>query len=111
MAKRSPMLGYATKTEAALALRDQGLSNQQIAEKFGTQYTEDDIATIMRWTKRRKKSSRGAGVSADTFQALRPHATKRGLSVRELIARLIDQIASDNLVDAILDDRIVQEAA
>lgn len=114
MSKRTPMLGYATKTEAALVLKSQGLSNEQIAERFGPSYTVKDINEIIRWSGRRRSGSidaKNTYVTSETFQALRPHAIARGLSVKELISRLIENVAKDNLVDAILDDRIVQEAA
>lgn len=114
MSRRIPMLGYATKTDAAMALKAEGLSNHQIAERFGNPYTARDIAEILRWGGRRKSGpveTWNTHVSSSTFQALRPHAIARSLSVKELISKLIENIAKDDLVDAILDDRIVREAA
>ena len=44
-------------------------------------------------------------VLPDTLRkALRPHAHKRGLSVASLSLRILDVIAKDSMVDAILDD-------
>lgn len=114
MAKRKPMLGYANKTEAVLALNAEGLTNEQIAERFGEPFRARDISEILRWSGRRNAwciDIRKTHVSSATFHALRPHAIERSLSVKELISRIIDQVAKDNLVDAILDDRIVREAA
>ena len=45
-------------------------------------------------------------VSRQNTSMLAPHAEKRSMSVHQLLDRLIGVIASDNLVDPLLDDEI-----
>ena len=113
-----PILGFPSRADAVEALTAQGLKPSDIAKKFGEGFTAGDIAAILgRLSKRRGERSlkngraRTAVLSWSAFQALQPHAHKRGISVGELVAMMADRIAADELVDAILDDRIVREAA
>lgn len=43
-------------------------------------------------------------IAADTLERLTPHAARRRISVPELVRRIVDAAADDNLVDGILDD-------
>lgn len=47
-----------------------------------------------------------AGISDSARTVLLEAAIARGLSVHELVERIIDQVAADQIVDAILDDEV-----
>lgn len=103
-------LGYATRTEAVLALRRQGRTTREIANLIGIRV---ETVSALECSARRSPRHGGpvhvrpefGGVSLNTRQLLRPQAAARGMSVDRLIIHLIDQIAESNLVDAVLDDR------
>lgn len=44
-------------------------------------------------------------VPAATIERLAPHATKRKITIRELVNRILASVATDDLVDAVLDDK------
>lgn len=107
-----PTLGYATRTDAVLALRAQGLTNTAIAGKLGIEpKTVSALASSRVRTevcRRRPDAVRtndgSIHISMTCRQKLRPHAASRQLSVDALIRVLIEKISEDKLVDAVLDD-------
>jgi len=50
------------------------------------------------------KQKRSVQLLAEVREELEPHAAVRGLSPLELAERLLERVAHDQLVDAILDD-------
>lgn len=46
-------------------------------------------------------------LSGDTARKLRPFADARGVNIRELAERVISTVASEGIVDAVLDDQRV----
>lgn len=109
MPKYRPMLGYPSTAEAALALSDEGLSTTEIAERLGDDLKATDVNSILRHAKRTNNHRVAKGritiIPADAFRALAPQAHKRGVSVGDLIIKIIGHITEDGMVDAVLDDR------
>ena len=112
MASRDPQIDDIR----ALALR--GVRPGDIAERLGVSRQRVymrvgwlrrmgcDIPEFPRGPLRRdgKRQFRVRGVEADLLEQLAPHAEARGLSAPALAGRLLNVIARDGLVDAILDD-------
>ncbi len=107
-AKRT--LGFASRTEAVLSLRADGLSTRQIADRIGI---SDSTVTALEHSAGRAKvrPRRPAEVNGrtilfprDILDRLAPHAAKRCIHSNSL-ARMIVEIAVDeDLIDSILDD-------
>lgn len=104
-------LGYATRTDAVIALRGQGLSTREIAQRVGI---EPKTVTALEASRARRGSTYAprarqeyrnvVPVDPETLVALRPHAARRGISVDLLIQQLLMILADDDLIDALLDD-------
>ncbi|MCF6271599.1 MAG: hypothetical protein L3J37_00195 [Rhodobacteraceae bacterium] len=105
MGAAKPCLGYPSRTAAALALQAKGFGYKEIARQIGI---NDSAASALLSSAKRKRPSiehqRTVCVDADVLDALRPAATRRGISVNKLCRRLIGCIADDDIADAILDD-------
>ncbi|MEW6091903.1 MAG: hypothetical protein AB1647_13360 [Pseudomonadota bacterium] len=57
-----------------------------------------------RHTRREGGTMRNVPVPLDTFEALLPSARERGISVQELVQRLLATIGSEKMATAVLDD-------
>ena len=105
-----PCLGYKTRTAAVLDLQSKGLSNAEIGRKIGIPTTQVSALALSaaryRATNPVDGSIRRIECPAETLEALRPHAARRGLTAGELAGRLIAVIGRDNLVDGVLDDEV-----
>ncbi len=109
-----PTLGYASRTEAVVGLRAQGVPTREIARKLGIAIKT--VSALERSGARKAgvrvaeprglttEGGQAVVVSLDALRALRPHAAKRNLSVNALVRRLIDTVADEGMVDAVLDD-------
>ena len=109
MAKPIPTLGYPSRTAAVAALAKQGKSMPEIADLVGitVKQAQNLYYDANKWRYERVK----VHLRRDILDELSPHARKRGINSHELAERILKVIQDDNLVDAILDDRIVREAA
>lgn len=54
--------------------------------------------------RRDSAATRPVRVSVDVLEALQPSARERGISVPELAQRLLETIATEKMVTAVLDD-------
>lgn len=109
-------LGFNTKTEAVLALRAQGLATRDIARKIGIEpksvsaleasaQRSKGRASERRWSDSPSTlKQHTVTIDNDTLIALRPHAARRSMSVNQLVRAMIDIVADDGLIDALLDD-------
>lgn len=109
MGAPTPCLGYPSRTAAVLAMRAQGLTSRQIAQRIGIEIKtvsalEGSAARVNREPKRDLPSWNSVAIDMDTLRALRPHAARRGVSVTQLARELLHVLADDDLVDALLDD-------
>lgn len=107
MSRPQPVLGYPSKSHAALALRRQGKKQREIAELIGVQ--PHAVGNLIRHASRGKGSGETFPLLGELPSQARTQLTRaakaRGISVRDLIRRLLQTAASSGLVDAILDDR------
>lgn len=108
MSAPKPTLGYPSRSAAVVALRRQGLTTSAIAAKIGIK-----IATVaaLEHSARRGRPSRPAEelgrtvlFPSDLLNELKPHADRRSVHVNALVRRLIECIADDDLVTAVLGD-------
>lgn len=101
-----PTLGYASRTAAVQALRAQGMSTRQIAERVGIE--EKTVAALECSSAR--QGARVREFATTTFaKELRNraavHAARRNITVNELFRRIVEAVIDDGMVDAVLDDR------
>jgi len=107
MPAAKPVLGYPSRTDAAIALRGKGLDDRTIARNLGI--PPKNVSALISSRKNLKRSTamqRTVVVDVDILDALRPSATDRGISVNKLCRDLLATIAEDELADAILDDQL-----
>lgn len=107
-AKRT--LGFASRTEAVLNLRADGLSTRQIADRIGI---EEKTVTALEHSAGRAKvrPARPAEINGrtilfprDVLDRLAPHAAKRGIHPNSLARMIVKIVVDEGLVDSILDD-------
>lgn len=98
-----PTLGYPTRGEAIFALCADGVTLTEAAKRIGI--TRDNARSLLRYQRIRR------GLCGYVSEGLVRAAYRRGITVDELVARLLATIARDNLADAILDDMGHAEAA
>lgn len=105
-------LGYASRTDAVAALRADGLSTAAIAARIGIE--PKTVTALEASAARAKRPSRppisGPAVGRSVvvpfqdYVALRPHAARRATTVDQLIRDIVEIVARDDMVDAVLDD-------
>lgn len=101
-----PVLGYPSRSAACRALRARGLSNGEIVKQFaadGQTITSKQISALLQYQKSRAGLLR---VPKIVVERLAPAAAARGISIVELAEELLAVIARDEMVDAVLDDRV-----
>jgi len=109
-------LGYPSRSEAVLALTEQGLKDSEIATRTGIprkNISKFRYYALRHSACRRRDASLCRKADADfrtvrcpieTLDGLRPFAAAQGVTVNELVCRLLDAIVADHLVAAVLDD-------
>ena len=90
MSKPTPTLGYASRTEAALALKAKGLKNHQIAERMGV--SQNAVSGLLRFAGDRRETP-ARQVPGETSAALRS-----GIMLSHEAARPVHRPTSDNSV-------------
>ncbi len=105
-------LGYESRTAAVSALRADGLSTAAIAARIGIE--PKTVAALEASAARAKRPSlppisgpavgRTVLIPFQDYAALRPHAARRAFTVDQLIRDIIEIVARDDMVDAVLDD-------
>jgi len=111
MAGPIPCMGYPSRTAAVIALRSQGLTTRQIAERIGIEVKTVGAleASFSRADRVFKPKASRAGfpvhVDAETWLKLRDAARLRSLNTEFLAGQLLMIVADDGLVDAIVEDR------
>jgi hypothetical protein len=106
MTSAVPTLGYPSRSEACRALSLKGKSVPEIVAAFaegGHQITAFQVSGLLSYTKKRGEFRR-LTVTNDTLLTLHRHAERRGMTPCELVERLLEAIAEDDMVDAVLDD-------
>ena len=116
MGSRKPTLGFASRTDAALALSEQGITDRRvIAARIGI---DPSCVAALERSAQRRGTPRAPGfrleplahdplaklLPDETLTGLRRAAAPRGVSVMQLVARLLSTVVEDDLVGAILDE-------
>lgn len=105
-----PTLGFASRTDAVLSLRRQGLTAQQIGSRIGI--PERTVTALEHSAGRPKKRAirpaeemgRTVLFPIDILNALGPHAAKRGVHPNSLARLIVTTVVDDGLIDSVLDD-------
>ena len=104
-----PTLGYASRTDAVLALRAQRASTAEIARRLAIE--PKTVTALEHSAGRRQRAPRPAEemgrtivFPVDILDSLSPHAAKRGVHVNSLARRIVETVVDENMVDAVLDD-------
>jgi len=103
-------LGYATRTDAVIALREQGLGTRAIADRIGiepkTVSALEASAARSRARTFRPAEEQGRTVlfPVHVLNSLRRPAEKRGLHANQLARLIVEAVVDGHLVDAVLDD-------
>ena len=100
--RMTPVRGYPSIIAAVSAMRAAGKSPRETADELSI-----PIETVYQMHSRAAARGRWRRVhiSVDGIEALREHADRRGMSVNQLCARIIETVADDDsLVNAVLDD-------
>lgn len=118
MGAAKPCLGHASRTEAVLALRQEGLLTREISARTGIPMQA--VTALEAAAKSCRPSQSTAGgirmsqmsdhFSRDVLLRLGPHAAHRQISVDYLIKRIVDAVANDDIVAAVLDDEEAKPA-
>ncbi len=103
-----PTLGYPTRTAACVALEAEGLTSAQIGARVGIPATT--VAALL-CSARRFSDARSAPDACKSvhfpirlLQQLQPAARKRRVSRETLAWMIVERVAEDDLIDAVLDD-------
>lgn len=104
-----PTLGYPSRTDAVMALSDQGVRDGEIAARIGI--SGSSVAALRCSARRRGQERRPADtmrtvhVPVGLLQRLAPAARKRGLNRETLAALIVEFVVEHDLVDAVMDDQ------
>jgi FixJ family two-component response regulator len=107
-----PTAGFATRTEAVLALRAAGRNTRQIAEDLGIEpktvsaLEVSAIRAIKRLRDPGVLDGRLALLPADILSQMRRASAKRGMAPHELAVRIVRVVVAGGLIDAVLDDDV-----
>ncbi len=105
-----PVLGFPSKTEAALALRADGSDTAEIARRLNieakTVFALEHSALRSKKRAARPAEQHGRTVlfPRDVLEKLGPHASRRGIHPNSLARMIVETVVDDGLVDSVLDD-------
>lgn len=110
MGAAKPSMGFSSRTAAVQALRRQGASTQEIADRLGIQHKT--VTALEHSAGRAKKRAirpaeehgRTVLFPIDILDSLAPHAARRGIHPNTLARRLVETAVDEGLIDSILDD-------
>lgn len=109
--RAQPILGFPSRSAAAAALAEQGHSVAEIAARLTDAAGETVTRKVVHELVSRARRARdGAPVqirlSGPCYRALLAAGGARGLHARTLAARLLEVIAAEGMIEAVLDDGI-----
>lgn len=103
-----PVLGYPSLTEAAVSLAAAGVPHAEIARRIERPVKwVDSMVSQGRMTHKRRSAelrARQVTLPPDVAQALAPHAAARGIDPAALALRIVETVAEEAMIDAVLDD-------
>lgn len=108
-----PTLGFATRTEAVLALRAGGKSTKEIASAVGIEpqtVSALEVSALRSAARLRNAAEafdgRAVLLPADILSRMRRAAAKRGMEPHELAVRIIRAVVLEGMIDAVIDDEV-----
>lgn len=110
MGSAKPTLGFTSRTSAVLALRADGLTTRQIADRVGI--PEQTVTALEHSAGRAKqRPARPAEINGrtilfprDILDRLGPHAAKRCIHPNSLARLIVEVVVEEGLIDSVLDD-------
>lgn len=106
-----PTLGYASRTDAVLALRAQGIQTREIARRIGI---EPKTVAALEHSAGRARSGRAQRPHEEVCRTvlfpieildrLGPHAARRSMHPNRLARLIVEMVVDEKMVDAVLDD-------
>jgi len=109
MGARKPTLGYASRTDAVLALRAQRFSTEAIAARLGIE--TKTVSALEHSAGRPKRAPRPIEelcrtvlFPIDVLDSLGPHAAKRNIHPNHLARLIVETVVDEKMIDAVLDD-------
>lgn len=105
-----PTLGYASRSDAVVALRGQGLETKQIADRIGiepktvTALESSAARSHRRALRPAEEHGRTILFPIDVLNRLRRPAERRGIHPNRLARLIVEAVVDGALVDAVLDD-------
>lgn len=100
MSRAIPVLGYPSKSEAVVALRGLGWTENQIAAKLNI---KPSTVTSLEVRHRQRAAKRKQTLEVNVHHDLIREAARRRLTTDELIERILKNVVQDKLFTAILD--------
>lgn len=106
-----PVLGYASRTDAVISMRSQGLTTRQIGERL---CIADNTVTALEHSSGRSKRraarpaeemGRTVLFPRDILDQLGPHAARRGIHPNSLARLIVATVVDEGMIDAVLDDQ------
>lgn len=98
-----PIGDYPSRTEAVGDLHRRGMSIIEIAEHL--RLPKANVAALLSgYQKKCEAVSIRCSFSGNTARYFRKQATRRGTTANRLVAKLLNSVAGDDLINAILDD-------
>ena len=112
MTRSIPMLGYASKSAAAVALRRKGLKHREIAAALGV--ATSTVGNLLKHGRHSTQATDPAAYRTERLSKrqrsrLQQAARRRGMPLRSFVDLLLATVVDEQLVDAILDDRSTEE--
>jgi len=120
LGRRIPTAGHPTRWQAVAALYfEDGLRAPEIAKRLGL--LESTVSSHIDYARKKRglpplrkrrpseTAARTVAVPRDVLAALGPAAARRGITINELARQLLEAIADDDIVDAVLDDGAVPD--
>lgn len=108
-----PTLGFATRTEAVLALRAGGKTTRQIADAIGIEpqtVSALEVSALRSAARLRNAAQafdgRAVLLPTDILSRMRRASAKRGMEPHELAIRIIRTVVMENMIDAVIDDEV-----
>jgi transposase len=95
-------MGYASKTEAILALRAKGMTDREIAPLVGL--SPKTLASMVSKWKRVHAEGRTIKLPPNVFHDLKREGRRRSLTPDEMAKQVLTAVCADRLFAALLDD-------
>lgn len=110
-----PTEGFASRTEAVLALRAASFNTREIAARLGIETKTVNALEVsaLRSARRRNlpiaEQGRAFLVPMDVLSKMRRPAAARGISANDLARVIVEAVVKGNLINAVLDDDVAED--